>query len=88
MIARPSANPFVAGVDAPGPGGGSASLLLCGGASVVEYGWGFGLVAWAGWLAVGALAGVTVLTLAASRRKPAPASGRRARHPGSADFKP
>jgi hypothetical protein len=71
-----------------GQAGGGASLLVCGGASVVEFGWAFGLVAWVGWLAVGALAGVTVLTLVASSRKPALPNGRRSRHPGSADFKP
>jgi hypothetical protein len=88
MIARPTQKALSRVSTRLGQAGGGASLLLCGGASVVEFGWGFGLVAWVGWLAVGALAGVTVLTLLAARRKPAPVTARRSRHPGSADFKP
>jgi hypothetical protein len=59
---------------------GGASLLTVGGLSVFEYGWGFGLVAWAGWLAVGALSGVSVLAIAAALRGPLPLVSRRKKY--------
>lgn len=88
IIGQPTQRPLLHVSTRVGQAGGFASLLLCGGASVAEFGWGLGLVAWAGWLAVGALGAFTVLTLSASRRKPAPQRGRRERYDGSADFKP
>ena len=65
---------------------GSLCLLGCGGLSVWQYGWGFGLVAWVGWLAVGALAGVGVLALLAAYKGPLPIVSRRKKYrPNAAD---
>jgi hypothetical protein len=72
--------------------GGSLCLLGCGAVSVYEFGWGFGLIAWVGWLAVGALFGVGVLTLIAVRRGPLPRVSRRKKYrpnaPDSRDLMP
>src|SRR6185369_9817129 len=46
---------------------GGISLLFSGLASILDFGVLFGLVAWVGWLAMGALAAVTVLALTVSR---------------------
>ena len=59
---------------------GALCLLGCGAVSVWQYGWGFGLVAWVGWLAVGALAGVVVLALIAAYRGPLPLVSRRRKY--------
>jgi hypothetical protein len=59
---------------------GSLCLLGCGAVSIWQYGWGFGLVAWAGWLAVGALAGVAVLALSAAYKGPLPIVSRRKKY--------
>jgi Protein of unknown function (DUF3325) len=63
-----------------GQAAGSLGLIACGAMSVWQYGWGFGLVAWAGWLAVGALAGVAVLALLAAYRGPLPIVSRRKKY--------
>jgi hypothetical protein len=65
---------------------GLLSLLACGVTSVVHYGWPFGLVAWAGWLAVGAIVGVAVLAVGAAVRGPLPLVSRRRKYrPNAAD---
>jgi hypothetical protein len=46
---------------------GGVSLLFSGLASILDFGVLFGLVAWVGWLAMGALAAVAILALAVSR---------------------
>jgi Protein of unknown function (DUF3325) len=46
---------------------GGISLLFSGLASMLDFGVFFGLVAWVGWLAMGALAAVAILALAVSR---------------------
>jgi hypothetical protein len=46
---------------------GGISLLFSGLASMIDFGVLFGLVAWVGWLAMGALAAVVILALAVSR---------------------
>jgi hypothetical protein len=46
---------------------GGISLLFSGLASILDFGVFFGLVAWVGWLAMGALAAVAILALAVSR---------------------
>jgi Protein of unknown function (DUF3325) len=46
---------------------GGISLLCSGLASMLDFGVLFGLVAWVGWLAMGALAAVAILALAVSR---------------------
>jgi predicted lipid-binding transport protein (Tim44 family) len=46
---------------------GGVSLLFSGLASMLDFGVLFGLVAWVGWLAIGGLAAVAILALAASR---------------------
>lgn len=46
---------------------GGISLLFSGLASILDFGVLFGLVAWVGWLAMGALAAVAILALAVSR---------------------
>jgi hypothetical protein len=46
---------------------GGISLLFSGFASIIDFGVLFGLVAWVGWLAMGALAAVTILALTVSR---------------------
>ena len=63
-----------------GQAAGTLCLLGSGGVSVWQYGWGFGLVAWAGWLAVGALAGVAVLAVWAAWRGPLPIVSRRKKY--------
>jgi peptidoglycan biosynthesis protein MviN/MurJ (putative lipid II flippase) len=69
-----------------GQAAGAICLLLCGAASVFQYGWGFGLVAWVGWLAVGAFVGVAVLAIAAALRGPLPRVSRRRKYrPNAAD---
>lgn len=61
-------------------------LLGCGAVSVWHYGWGFGLVAWVGWLAVGALAGVALLAVLAAYTGPLPiVSKRRKYRPNAPD---
>jgi len=56
---------------------GASCLLLVGVLSIYEYGLAFGVMAWAGWLAVGALSGVAVLAVVAAIRGPLPVSARR-----------
>jgi hypothetical protein len=46
---------------------GGISLLCSGLVSMLDFGVLFGLVAWVGWLAIGALAAVAILALAVSR---------------------
>jgi predicted lipid-binding transport protein (Tim44 family) len=46
---------------------GGISLLFSGLASMIDFGVLFGLVAWVGWLAMGALAAVVILALTVSR---------------------
>jgi hypothetical protein len=46
---------------------GGISLLFSGLASMIDFGVFFGLVAWVGWLAMGALAAVAILALTVSR---------------------
>jgi hypothetical protein len=46
---------------------GGISLLCSGLASMLDFGVLFGLVAWVGWLAIGAFASVAILALAVSR---------------------
>jgi hypothetical protein len=69
-----------------GQAAGALCLLGCGAISVWQYGWGFGLVAWVGWLAVSSLAGVAVLALLAAYKGPLPIVSRRRKYrPNAAD---
>lgn len=63
-----------------GQGAGALALFGCGAASVYQYGWAFGLMAWVGWLAVGALAGVAVLAISAAIGGPLPIVSKRKRY--------
>ncbi len=49
---------------------GSAGIVTSGVVSIIDFGWMLGLVAWVGWLTSGALAGIAILALTASLRKP------------------
>jgi hypothetical protein len=57
---------------------GGISLLFSGLASMLDFGVLFGLVAWIGWLAIGGLAGIAILALAASRIASEDSSSQRA----------